>query len=352
MKTVKKKIGIFFGGCSPEYEVSLQSAFSVIKYMDRERFVPVLIGIERKRGNWYWYHGEEEKIVKDQWLSKTECIPVFPCMDRLRHGICYMENGSFRGLSLDAAFPVLHGKNGEDGTLQGLLELSGIPVIGCGVLSSALCMDKKMAHRIAAEAGVRTARSVLVGRSASEKEIREAAAKLQYPIFIKPNRGGSSIGITVAEEEESLMRAVKEAFLYDTAVLLEERISGVEVGCAVLGCEKLAVGEVDEIELSDRFFDYAEKYTLKSSRIYAPARIPEEKALEIKEAAKKIYRLLRCSFFARVDFFLTGEGEIYFNEVNTIPGFTPHSRFPGMFQAAGISFEELVNHLLEMGGQE
>lgn len=348
MKLQLKKIGILFGGCSTEYEVSLQSAFSVIQHIDRNNYTPILIGLEKNTGTWFWYKGPEENILKDTWQTNADCLPVFPSTDRRIHGLCYLENGEIHNLSLDAAFPVLHGKNGEDGTVQGVLELAGIPVIGCDVLSSAIGMDKEMAHRIVAAAGIKVPRSALIRKEDEEEIIKETAIDLHYPIFVKPNRAGSSFGITKVDREEQLIPAVRQAFEHDTSVLLEETIPGFEVGCAVLGCEHLTVGEIDEIELSDGFFDYTEKYTLKTSKIHVPARISTEKSKELKNIAQRIYRLLKCSFFARVDMFLTPDGEIYFNEVNTIPGFTVHSRYPNMMKAAGISFDDVIEKLLKM----
>ena len=168
-----------------------------------------------------------------------------------------------------------------------------------------------------------------------------------YPLFVKPMRAGSSFGITKVARAEELQAAIEHAFAYDSYVIMEEMVDGFEVGCAVLGTEKLTIGAVDEIELSQGFFDYTEKYTLKSSSIHVPARISPQKAKEVQDTAAKIYRALGCSDFARVDMFLTPEGEIYFNEVNTIPGFTSHSRYPSMMKEIGISFEELLNRLLE-----
>lgn len=350
MEKERKKIAILFGGCSTEYEVSLQSAYSVIEHLDTEKYEPVLIGLERTTGKWYLYRGESDRIPEDKWLDQ-ECVPVYPSTDRFVHGICYLEGNVLRTISLDAALPVLHGKNGEDGTVQGILELAGISVIGCGILSSALCMDKEISHRIVSDAGINTARSVLLEENVPEADVKKAAAELGYPVFVKPDRAGSSFGITKVMSEEHLMDAVKNAFLHDSIVVLEETVPGFEVGCAVLGCGELTVGEVDEIELSDGFFDYTEKYTLKTSKIHVPARISREKSEEIKETAKKIYRLLQCSYFARVDLFLTPEGEIYFNEVNTIPGFTVHSRYPNMLKAAGVPFGTVIDHLIEMAFQ-
>ncbi len=344
----KKRIAILFGGCSTEYEVSLQSAHAVIEQIDTKRYERILIGISRRSGQWYLYEGNIDAIPEDRWLSDAACTPVWVSTDRTVHGVCWQGKNGLHTISLDAAFPILHGKNGEDGTVQGVLELSGIPVIGCGMLSSAVGMDKELSHRIAAAAGVPVAETITVARPYDAHEIRKCARRLGYPLFVKPVRAGSSFGITRVCEEADLISAIESAFEHDTEVILEEQIRGFEVGCAVLGNEELIIGEVDEIELSDGFFDYEEKYTLKTSSIYVPARIPHEKADEVRHMAAVIYQALKCRDFARVDMFLTPKGKIYFNEVNTIPGFTAHSRYPGMMKAAGISFEELIDRLIRM----
>lgn len=255
-------------------------------------------------------------------------------------------------ISLDAALPILHGKNGEDGTLQGTLELMGVPVIGCGLLSSALCMDKVLAHRIVAADGIKTAESFTLQKGYSEAWLYDTALRLGYPLFVKPLRSGSSLGISRVCRSRNLLAAVKNAFLHDTTVVVEKAVEGFEVGCAVLGTEDLLVGAVDEIELSQGFFDYTEKYTLKTSGIHVPARISEKKAEEIRDTACRIYRLLGCSGFARVDMFLTPAGEVYFNEVNTIPGFTAHSRYPNMLKEVGFSFKEIIERLLGAGAMQ
>lgn len=338
------RILIFFGGCSTEYGVSLQSAHAVLTHLDRSRFEPLLVGITQS-GGWLYYAGAPDNIPADRWQG-TECVP---CTLVLSRGVSHLLllDGSGTQLSFDAAFPVLHGKNGEDGTLQGLLELAGIPVIGCGALSSALCMDKDRAHKLAALAGVKVPRSVVFRRSAGMDEIKAAAAKLGYPLFVKPVRAGSSFGITRVTGPEGLPGAAAAAFANDRELLLEEAIPGFEVGCAVLGTDELTVGAVDEIELSQGFFDFEEKYTLKTSAIHCPARIHPLKAAEIQAVAKAIYRALDCKDFARVDLFLTPEEEIVFNEVNTIPGFTAHSRYPNMMKAAGLDFTTLITRIIE-----
>ena len=338
----RKRIAILFGGCSPEYGVSLQSACSVITHLDREKYEPVLIGISNA-GDWFQYVGEIEKIPADIWCNEEDCIPVVVSPNRTVHGIITIKNGKIRETHIDAAFPVLHGKNGEDGTVQGVFELAGIPVVGCGVLSSALCMDKDRAHKLVQAAGISVPQSFVLQSGEDAEAAIKQAERIGYPLFVKPVRAGSSYGITKVTGQNQLPEALKLAFSYDNTVIVEECISGFEVGCAVLENDGFVVGEVDEIELENGFFDFTEKYTLKTSSIHVPARISAEKAGEIKETAKLIFKALDCRGFARVDMFLDDTGRIVFNEVNTIPGFTTHSRFPNMMKAAGISLEQVIS---------
>ncbi len=338
---------VLFGGCSTEYEVSLQSAHGVLQALDRSRFTPLTVGITRE-GRWLRYPGGLSHLETGDWQAQPDCVPCTLSPDRGDRRLLWLD-GSGRSEGFDAAFPILHGKNGEDGTVQGLLELVGAPIIGCGALSSALCMDKDRAHKLAALAGVRVPRSRLFRRGAVLPQMARATEELGYPLFVKPVRAGSSFGVSRVNAPDQLPAAVWSAFAHDREILLEEAVPGFEVGCAVLGSDELTVGAVDEIQLTDGFFDYTEKYNLITSRIYCPARISPEKAAEIQETAKTVYRALDCRVFARVDLFLTPWGEIVFNEVNTIPGFTAHSRYPGMMAAAGWDFGDLVSRLIELG---
>ena len=341
----KWNIAVLFGGCSPEYGVSLESAHAVITHLDRSKYNPVLIGISHN-GNWYYYTGDPEKIRLDTWNNPDGCAPALVSPNRDSRALLVLENTGVRKIPLDAAFPVLHGRNGEDGTVQGLFELAGIPLAGCGVLASAVCMDKDRAHRLAHAAGVTVPASAVLERES--EDVAAAAGKIGYPLFVKPVRAGSSYGISRVSGPDGLPGAVKLAFAYDSRILLEEAISGFEVGCAVLGDDTLTVGELDEIELSGGFFDFTEKYTLKTSAIHVPARISPEKTRKMKETARRIYRALGCQGFARVDMFLDENGRIVFNEVNTIPGFTAHSRYPSMMKAAGMSFEQVLSAVIEL----
>jgi len=350
------KIAILFGGCSPEYGVSLQSAYSVISHIDAERYEPILIGITRK-GEWFLFSGPPEKIRDDLWNNRIDCVRAAISPDRETQGalvFCESENPEekIRIIRLDAAMPVLHGKNGEDGTVQGLLELAGIPVVGCKTLASALCMDKNKAHKIAEAAGVGTARSFTLSNGNDKVSILDRAEKLGYPLFVKPVRNGSSYGITKVSGKNELFAAINLAFEYDEEVIIEENIAGVEVGCSVLGNDYLIVGAVDEIILEGGFLDYKEKYTPETSITRISSGISKAKQGEIKEAAKTIYRALGCTGFARVDMFLTPSGEILFSEVNTIPGFTAHSRYPNMLKSIGMSFGQIVNAAIDLAVNE
>lgn len=341
-----KNVLVLFGGCSSEYSVSLESASSVLRHLNREKYTPIMVGITQT-GKWLHYTGPIERIENDTW-QQERCVPAVLSPDRDSRQLLLLGAAGVETREIDVALPILHGKNGEDGTVQGLITLAGIPLAGCGVLASALCMDKDRAHRLAKDAGVRVPLALVLERDHRADALLDFAREVGYPLFVKPVKAGSSYGVTRVEGEETLFFAVELAFSYDDQVIVEENIEGFEVGCAVLGNDDLLTGAVDEIELSGGFFDFTEKYTLKTSAIHVPARITPAKALEVRETAKVIYRALGCRGFARVDMFLTPEGKIYFNEVNTIPGFTAHSRYPGMMRAAGIEFADLLDKILTL----
>ena len=344
----QKTILVLFGGCSTEHDISLQSAQGVLEHMDRSRWLPLMVGITCQ-GEWLCYNGPVSAIGDGSWeQDRSHCTPCTLSLDRDKHQLLLLGDRVSR-VSFDGAFPILHGKNGEDGTVQGLLELAGIPFAGCGALSSALCMDKDRSHRLTALAGVSSPKGLVFAAGADRADIQAAADTLGYPLFVKPVRSGSSFGISRVTQPAGLLPAVEEAFGHDREVLLEEAVDGFEVGCAVLGNEEPTLGRVDEIELSGGFFDFPEKYPPKTSAIHCPARISPEKPQEIQQAAKTVYRALDCRGFARVDLFLTAGGQVLFNEVNTIPGFTAHSRYPNMMKAAGLDFTSLVTRILELG---
>ena len=344
----KKKIALLFGGHSTEYEVSLKSAASVFEHIDRTRFDVFPIGITMT-GDWYHYTGDPARIPEGTWCEDAAHLnPVAFSQSRSVGGFLELTDGKYILQKIDLAFPVLHGKNGEDGTVQGLLEVAGIPLVGCGTLASALCMDKDRAHKLVSLTGISVPKALTFKEKDLPTATQEIRENLSFPVFVKPVRAGSSFGVTKVISPEELDAAIRLAFQNDSEVIAEEAIEGFEVGCAILGNDELTVGRVDEIELSQGFFDYTEKYTLKTSKIHIPARIDEITERRIQKVAKTIYRALGCSGFARVDLFLTPDQKIVFNEVNTIPGFTSHSRYPNMMKRIGLSFPEMLAKLLDL----
>lgn len=342
----KQNVAVFFGGISSEYSVSLESASAVISNLNPDKYTAVPVGITHD-GAWFYFTGSPEQIRQDTWCNDIDCIPAALSPNRESHQLMLFLPDRTERVTIDAAFPVMHGRGGEDGTLQGLVEMSGIPLVGCGVLASALCMDKDRAHRLAQAAGISVPRALPIRAGYDTSSVLVFAEHIDYPLFVKPVKAGSSYGVTKVQQADGLQPAIELAFQYDDTVILEENVDGFEVGCAIMGYDELTVGEVDEIELSGGFFDFTEKYTLKTSAIHVPARINSGTAERIKQTARTLYRVLGCGGFARVDMFLTPDGRIVFNEINTIPGFTEHSRFPGMMKAAGISFSEIIEHLIK-----
>jgi len=346
----KKTLAVIFGGFSPEYEVSLKSAYSVINAVDREKYDVMMLGITNS-GQWFEYTGSVEDLPNDDWHKDEKFLrKAFISPDR-GGGVIVFENGDPVSKQVDVVFPVLHGRYGEDGTVQGLCELSGIPVVGSGSASSALCMDKDRSHKIISLEGITVPKSVSFEYVPAEDELMSAVQELTLPVFVKPIKAGSSIGVSKLDSYTDIPAAVKEAFIYDNAVIIEENINGKEVGCSVIGNHDLRTGRVNEIEVSHGFFTYKEKYTLATSKIHTPGRIDAESERRLQEAGKTIFRALGCRGYARIDLFLKDDGDIVFSEANTIPGFTAHSQLPRMMKAAGIDYPELVDILIDLALQ-
>jgi len=345
---MKKVVAVIFGGYSPEYDVSLKSSYSIINAIDRDKYNVVLIGITRQ-GSWYKYSGDVDDIPSDGWHTKPEFLErAIISPERGGQLLEIGDDGKLLEIVVDVVFPVLHGRYGEDGTIQGLCELAGIPIVGSGAAASALCMDKDRAHKLVSLAGVRVPNSVCFEQVPTDDELCVAIEDFNLPVFVKPVKAGSSFGVSKVESLDRLFEAVRIAFSFDDAVLIEENIEGHEMGCAVFGNTSLTVGRVDEIELSDGFFTYEEKYSTGTSTIHMPARISEDVERKLQETAKVIYKILGCRGYCRIDVFLTKTGQIVFNEANTIPGFTSKSRFPKMIEGVGIAFPELVETLIEL----
>jgi len=346
----KKKVAVIFGGFSPEYEVSLNSSYSVISAIDKEKYEVIMIGITN-RGQWYKYSGPIDDIPNDNWFKDESLLKKAFISPNRGGGLLVFEDDRPTSIQVDIAFPVLHGRYGEDGTIQGLCELAGIPVVGSGSAASALCMDKDRAHKIVSLIGITVPKSVIFEQVPTNEELLSEVKKLKLPVFVKPVKAGSSIGVSKLDSYDDLPAAVKEAFIYDDTVIIEETIHGKEVGCSVIGNRELKTGRVNEIEVSHGFFDYKEKYSLATSKIHTPARIDEKSEQRLQEAGKKIFIALGCRGYARIDMFLTEDGDIVFSEANTIPGFTAHSQLPKMMLAAGMDYPTLVDNLIELGLQ-
>jgi D-alanine---(R)-lactate ligase len=335
------KIGIIFGGSSEEHPVSVKSAQEVAKHLDAEKYEPFWIGIT-KGGAWRLCDGPGA-----DW-ENGGCRPAVLSPDSSVHGLLVLEQGRYEAISLDLVLPVLHGTLGEDGAIQGLLELSGIPYVGCDVQSSALCMDKSLAYIVAGSAGIATPNFCVVTANEDLEPDR-----FDYPVFVKPARSGSSFGVSKVSRKEELLSAVEIARKYDSKVLIEQAVVGSEVGCAILGNDlDLTAGEVDRISLSHGFFRIHQEdepeIGSENSTITVPADISAESRLLVQETAKAIYRALGCRGLSRVDMFLTDDGKVVLNEVNTLPGMTSYSRYPRMMAAAGLPLAEVIDQVVSL----
>jgi len=335
------KVGIIFGGCSEEHPVSVKSAQEVARNLDIEKYEPFYIGIT-KSGAWKLCDGPDAN-----WENGS-CRPAVLSPDRSVRGLLIVDQGQYETISLDIVLPVLHGKLGEDGAIQGLLELSGIPYVGCDVQSSALCMDKSLAYIVARSAGIATPNFWIV--TANENI---DADRLTYPVFVKPARSGSSFGVSKVSRKEELLSAVEIARQYDSKVLIEEAVVGSEVGCAILGNDPdLIAGEVDQIALSHGFFrihqESAPESGSENSTPIVPADISAESRSLVQETAKALYRAFGCSGLSRVDMFLKEDGKVVLNEVNTLPGMTSYSRYPRMMAAAGLPLAEMIDRIVSL----
>lgn len=360
----KKRVLIIFGGQSSEHEVSRVSATSIIKNIDTNKFDISILGIT-KEGRWLPYNGPLEKIATGEWeeialqgriksleenCSIIDSIVnngIVPCEDK------QIDNIQQKGLKVDVIFPVLHGVNGEDGTIQGLFEIAGVPYVGPGVLGSALGMDKIYAKIIFEKAGIPQADYLYFMRKEIgdniEGIVRKIEDRFSYPVFVKPSNAGSSVGVSKAHDKNELLGALNFAAKYDRKVLVEEFINGRELECAVLGNDSPIASVVGEIVSSGEFYDYRAKYIDNKSKAIIPADIPEETANTIRDYAVKAFKALDCAGLSRVDFFMHREtGKVYINEINTLPGFTSISMYPMLWEASGISYSELIERLLEL----
>ena len=335
----KLNVAILCGGISSEHEISCLSAGGVLSGIDSEKFNPILIGIT-KAGKWVLLPNDYQLSIVDGKLPEIEDNSNQVLTDMsgfLVHG---------KNLEIDIVFPALHGAYGEDGTVQGLLEIANIAYVGSGVLASAVSMDKSFAKEIFQASGIKVADGIVITKHTKTLEIDD----LVYPVFVKPARGGSSRGTHKVHSFESLSPAISDAYLYDNKVMIEQAVVGLEIECAVLevngAINASVVGEI-KIDPKYDFYDFEAKYLDGATTIEVPARIPEKDAQEIRRLAVEAFKSLGCSGLARCDFFYTSGGEIIINEINTMPGFTGTSVYPKLWAKSGVEFKELITALLE-----
>ena len=348
----KLRIAVLFGGVSSEHEISCLSAATVVRSLDADRYEVTKLGITKK-GRWMAYPGGPDGMADGSWETCADNVPAFISPDRTTHGIVLNHAGRFDVVKVDVCFPVLHGKNGEDGTVQGLLAMAGIPCVGCGVFSSAACMDKAAANLIFGVWGLPHTPWMAVHRQELDDydgilfRMRE---KMDFPVFVKPAAAGSSVGCTRVDAEADLRNALLLASIHDDTVLLEKAVDGIEVECAVLGNQTLVATRPGEIESCNDSYDYEAKYhSGGKSKLYIPARLPNEKLDEVRAIAEKAYKAMGCAGLARVDFFVErGTNRVLLSELNTMPGFTDISMYPKLMEAEGIPLPTLVDRLVQL----
>lgn len=347
----KLSVCILFGGISPEHEVSLWSAESVLKNIDKEKYNLFPVGIT-KEGDWILYGGKDySDLPSGKWVDNpnNHRVAISPIRGQ---GLLTFEGDCVVRERIDVVFPVLHGENGEDGSVQGLLQLAGIPYVGPHVAASAVAMDKTLTKLVADHAGVTQAAWHLVRGSdmgsRMEATLDSLEKQFQYPMFVKPAGTGSSVGVSKAGSREDLEKALLAAGKFDDKVLVEEFIQGREIEVAVMGNESPVASVCGEIDSGADFYDYDAKYITDTSVAYVPARIPEDVAESVRDTAVKVYKAIGCQGLSRVDFFVTWqENRVVFNEINTLPGFTSISMYPKLFGASGIPYSQLIDQLLE-----
>lgn len=350
----KKQVAVLFGGASSEHEVSRQSAFAIIQNISKEKYDILTIGIT-KSGSWYLYSGDVNKILNGNWDTDTPNLKkavISP--DSADNGIIIFNgDNTFETIHIDVIIPVLHGKNGEDGTMQGLFELAKIPYVGCDVLSSSTCMDKIDTNIILSYYGIKKAKFASFTAFEFNKSPESCIDKVEsqikaYPMFVKPSNAGSSVGISKAHNRDELYSAIKVAIKEDSRILVEENIVGQEVECAVLGNDEPITSIVGEIAPSNEFYDYDAKYVSDSS-LYIPAHISDEIAKKVRAIAVEAYKAIGCKGLSRVDFFVQKDtNQVLLNEINTFPGFTKISMYPKLMEQIGIDFSSLIDKLIEL----
>ncbi len=345
----KIKAAVIFGGISREHELSLASATDVIANIPKDKYEVICIGITRK-GRWLYYPGDVADIASGKWESNPDCTSAVISPDPLHRGIIILENGEASIRKIDVIFPVLHGKSGADGTIQGLLDLSGIPYVGCGLLAAASCMDKSHTHMVMDDFGIKTAEWRLITQrelSEIDKCCEKIADELGFPLIVKPANSGSDAGTSFADNQESLVSAVKIAFSNDNKVVVEKFIKGRKLEAAVFGYDSPFSSCIGEITKNIRTYDPNDFSATSGDDLTVPADLPTEVQNKIRETAVQAFKALNCKGMARIDFFLTDDGQLLLNKIGVAPGLRKNSIYPKLMEHLGMSLHYLLDKMLE-----
>ena len=345
----KTRVLLLFGGQSAEHEVSVVSARSVYQAIDFERYEVILVGISRT-GQWFLEDGEASLLEQIE-VSDGNGFPVQ--LGAGQRDLVALDGKPVGNAEFDVVFPLLHGPRGEDGSVQGLLELTGVAYVGAGIAASAVGMDKELARAVFAHAGLRQTEYMVFRRGAwnanHQGTLEDVEAALRYPLFVKPVNLGSSIGISKVHDTQSLESAIDLAASYDVKIMVEASVENArELECAVLGNDDPKASVIGEIIPGAEFYDYTTKYIDDHSQLIVPAELPESISAEIQRMSVDAFRSIDCAGLGRVDFLLSASGDIFLNEINTMPGFTPISMYPRLWQASGISYPALIDELIQL----
>ncbi len=345
----KIKAAVIFGGISREHELSLASAADVVANIPKDKYEVICIGITRK-GRWLYYPGDAADIASGKWELNPDCTSAVISPDPLHRGIIILENGEASIRKIDVVFPVLHGKSGADGTIQGLLDLSGIPYVGCGLLAAASCMDKSHTHIVMDDFGIKTAEWRLI----TQRELnnideccKEISAELGFPLIVKPANSGSDAGTNFAGTPESLVSAVKIAFSNDNKVVVEKFIEGRKLEAAVFGYDTPFSSYIGEITKNTRSYDPNNFSATSGDDLTVPADLPNDVQNKVRATAVQAFKALNCKGMARIDFFLTSDGQLLLNKIGVAPGLRKNSIYPRLMENLGMSFPYLLDKMLE-----
>lgn len=340
----KTRLGVIFGGRSVEHEVSVVSAMDFIADADPARFDVIPFGVTRS-GRWLTPDETRAQLDRDDALFEKRLDAAVPPLAQRAELIAQLT-------AIDVAFPLIHGVNGEDGTLQGMLEMFGVPYAGCGVTASAIGMDKALQKQLFERAGLKVARYLTVmdreWSDANDDVARGIERTVGYPAFVKPSNGGSSVGVSKVRSREDLGEAMRVALGLDRKILVEEAVQGREIDCGVMGNDDIEASPVGEVVTTGEFYDYAAKYLDDTANIVAPADLPEAASETVREHAVRAFKAIDGQGFARIDFFLPADGTPVINEINTLPGFRPVSMFPRLWAVAGLTYRELISRLVDL----